>query len=467
MPDASSFVPPIDVAMMWHAHLLSPARFYEDVMLRFKTKELIDASFPLAGCVRRQADPATIAAWELFFPDEPFDLNKDTLYGKGKENEEDGGYLLQCQENGCTHSEIISWSDYTKLRLSLNAPKHEHTCVNGSKITLNANYMVTKNLCRDLRDCMARNPSALAGVLLTTTGVRRITPFWPQGLEIFYSNVMRDSEIIHDYSLEAYAKEQLIAEWQKSSDPAAEPMVIELLTAIRTCYQGNPTRFSMDLIHGVCRQRPFYNLVASGNWRPLVRLRRVIRRYHDFLYTMRKGFTYQVPTLEMDVGWHTHMLFAGRYRMFTLSYLGNVPNHDDAVDPADMTRIAATMNYNILYTRLWEEFNLDNNMTTDDNGFKITSMIEKPNTIDMRPGQFHWGSIQCSFENVNSFSKYYTEEMLPSIVRPFNMLICHNCVPAAYYDEDNIMPWALRVWILERESIIRTSMKHSTYGYIG
>ncbi|RUS33379.1 hypothetical protein BC938DRAFT_471978 [Jimgerdemannia flammicorona] len=46
-------VPPIDVACIWHAHLLSPYRYYEDLLRLYPTSEhMLDYVFPLEKLVR-------------------------------------------------------------------------------------------------------------------------------------------------------------------------------------------------------------------------------------------------------------------------------------------------------------------------------------------------------------------------------------------------------------------------------
>ncbi|KAG8809141.1 hypothetical protein FRC17_003599 [Serendipita sp. 399] len=63
---------------------------------------------------------------------------------------------------------------------------------------------------------------------------------------------------------------------------------------------------------------------------PLVRS---IARYHAFLDLMAQySNTFFVPTLDIDLAWHTHQLKSFHYRDDTLRFLGRFPNHDDSVD---------------------------------------------------------------------------------------------------------------------------------------
>jgi len=42
---------------------------------------------------------------------------------------------------------------------------------------------------------------------------------------------------------------------------------------------------------------------------------------------MGKGII--VPTLDIDLAWHTHMLFPGHYIRDTYDMIGYTPDHDD------------------------------------------------------------------------------------------------------------------------------------------
>ncbi|KIM19568.1 hypothetical protein M408DRAFT_203163 [Serendipita vermifera MAFF 305830] len=63
---------------------------------------------------------------------------------------------------------------------------------------------------------------------------------------------------------------------------------------------------------------------------PLVRS---IARYHAFLDLMRAHpTTLLVPTLDIDLAWHSHQLKGGTYRKNTLAYINRTPNHDDSIE---------------------------------------------------------------------------------------------------------------------------------------
>ena len=64
-------------------------------------------------------------------------------------------------------------------------------------------------------------------------------------------------------------------------------------------------------------------------------------RYHKFLLLMKKvqsKRTLIVPTLDIDLCWHTHQLFPRSYREWCLQYLGRPIDHDDTIDESVATR---------------------------------------------------------------------------------------------------------------------------------
>lgn len=124
-------------------------------------------------------------------------------------------------------------------------------------------------------------------------------------------------------------------------------------------------RLSMDLVAGALRQRDFQKamMITGGQaWCQPQVLQRSLERYKMFMLLaraedkqgdgkgpIRKGRKSKkdknpgagvgggggrqalVPTLDIDLAWHTHMLSPAHYRQFQLVHYGRVLNHDDSV----------------------------------------------------------------------------------------------------------------------------------------
>ncbi|CAG8529309.1 2701_t:CDS:1, partial [Scutellospora calospora] len=90
--------------------------------------------------------------------------------------------------------------------------------------------------------------------------------------------------------------------------------------------------FSLNLVNAVIRQYKFtdkiindYAIKASMNHS------QAIERYKKFLLLIKNNERNLVPTIDIDLCWHTHMLHAIDYRNFTKKYTGEIINHDDKI----------------------------------------------------------------------------------------------------------------------------------------
>jgi hypothetical protein len=95
---------------------------------------------------------------------------------------------------------------------------------------------------------------------------------------------------------------------------------------------------SIDLVAAALRQREFATKITSAELASLdtpLALFKATTRYHKFLLLMRRKKEGKrvplVPTLDIDLCWHTHQLSTGEYRKWCVEHLGLAINHDDTV----------------------------------------------------------------------------------------------------------------------------------------
>lgn len=107
---------------------------------------------------------------------------------------------------------------------------------------------------------------------------------------------------------------------------------------------GRVLPFSIDLCAAFARQQKFTAKMArkehehehererehnAAYWASADVHKRAVQRYARFLLLMRaypgKGF---VPTLDIDLAWHTHQLLPQHYLTYTAQMLGRVLNHN-------------------------------------------------------------------------------------------------------------------------------------------
>jgi hypothetical protein len=96
---------------------------------------------------------------------------------------------------------------------------------------------------------------------------------------------------------------------------------------------------SIDLVAASLRQREFAKKIVGDECQGIdtpFALFKATTRYHKFLLLMKrkpgkKGRIALVPTLDIDLCWHTHQLHAASYRKWCIEHLGAAINHDDTV----------------------------------------------------------------------------------------------------------------------------------------
>src|SRR5262245_48194035 len=61
-------------------------------------------------------------------------------------------------------------------------------------------------------------------------------------------------------------------------------------------------------------------------------------RYHKFLTLIKENPGQMlVPTLDIDLFWHSHILHPNEYRSYCFYTLGKILNHDDSVEDSKLT----------------------------------------------------------------------------------------------------------------------------------
>ncbi|KAH8423599.1 uncharacterized protein LDX57_001359 [Aspergillus melleus] len=127
---------------------------------------------------------------------------------------------------------------------------------------------------------------------------------------------------------------KIIRQYNKNKPPLPRPQ--SFLENIHSSVIQSQTQENKSLIDQIQRQVLFVEKMDAHLWirSPAVRgtLRRAIERYEKFLQLLRLYPTQSlVPTLDVDLVWHTHQCSAGRYRDAMLERVGRLVNHDDRV----------------------------------------------------------------------------------------------------------------------------------------
>lgn len=103
------------------------------------------------------------------------------------------------------------------------------------------------------------------------------------------------------------------------------------------CYWDNSSIFSLDLVGAVIRQGSFIEKMHAIDWlhSPSIRstMNRLIIKYSRFFEIMAKNpLKVAVPTLDVDLAWHTHQLSPQSYYEYATTKTGTFIDHDDKID---------------------------------------------------------------------------------------------------------------------------------------
>ena len=122
-----------------------------------------------------------------------------------------------------------------------------------------------------------------------------------------------------------------------------------IFARLRAGYMGIIWRdLSIDLVAASLRQREFAKKITGEECQGIdsqLSLYKATTRYHKFLLLLKRSGgslgqnkgPHLVPTLDIDLCWHTHQLFPQDYYSWCTEHLGRAVNHDDTIPKASLT----------------------------------------------------------------------------------------------------------------------------------
>lgn len=345
-------VPPLDVLSAWHAHILSPLRYYEDCY-RLYGKHMMDYELPLAKFHAQKTGSmdtaSSIQFWTDNCPGEEYEMDLATI-GNSQ-------CTLTCPY--CSHVSVITWKTYSKIKVG---KKTVQNCRCG--VGLSADRLSARRFRDDVVKYLSRptsipiNPHVcLAGSLVDVkTGLLSHADAETFNEKFLNEPTFRDAFVGIKATIGGAEKDswnQIILQFS---------MTVRLLKAkrqwryippgilrrVRASYLGIfGTPFSIDLVAAMIRQRGFTSKMCSDDCRGLdhpVLLANATIRYSKYALLMRRQQQLVekfplVPTLDIDLAWHTHMLHPDNYRNFCIENMGNmVINHDDTIEDKNLDK---------------------------------------------------------------------------------------------------------------------------------
>ncbi|KAF2009252.1 hypothetical protein BU24DRAFT_401985 [Aaosphaeria arxii CBS 175.79] len=353
-------LPPLDVLLVWHAYMLNPRGYFED-------------------CIRLSKD----FLWQTIFPWETIynSIDNETyVYTRNEATTDTFFNMTNCpwdfrQDNSpkqidcpkCSRRTAVPWTnppqstatkaldDYLSHDDGFCGKSFNYTCLCGLAIT-HEKLRVGKFIedVWQLQDYQRPMP----GTILNSMGLPQITsekkavsnhePFFPNRVleeegKFFHAKMRRDVENwdINKLKLEFQRVMKDNSKLMRINSQQFKPTKIakESAIAVRKMlsnYWDNSSVFGLDLVGAVIRQSSFVQKMVKINWvrspAAVATMQRLIVKYHRFVRIIGENpKKIAVPTLDVDLAWHTHQLTPRDYLSYTLAECEKFLNHDDKI----------------------------------------------------------------------------------------------------------------------------------------
>ncbi|KAG8785422.1 hypothetical protein FRC16_001948, partial [Serendipita sp. 398] len=350
------YIPPLDVIMVWHTYLLNPRAFFEDarrMSTTYCTNLIAIEDMPLT-LISSLIDPQTL---DPLPPSEKrqlfFEQVSQMSYHMPLATDYSDVLTLNCPF--CAHpNPSVRWVADGKSGFAQT--KFSHTCEQCGE-SFNKSNIGVRRFCEEVTRRRTGERVFISETLLHyLTGTRsedqsveimtKIFKWMDAAFQVNQpippeSNVEAEittlaTALRYDYLELSDALHRAVRPFEAPDRTRQTPRIQRISVAY-----SHAGLASLDLVGAVLRQGAFIEKMVELGWTqpgrfdlvsesaPLVRS---IARYHAFLDLMATAPTsFFVPTLDIDLAWHTHQLKSYHYRDDTLQYLGRFPNHDDSV----------------------------------------------------------------------------------------------------------------------------------------
>ncbi|PPR01105.1 hypothetical protein CVT24_000401 [Panaeolus cyanescens] len=336
-------MPPIDVLMVWHSYMLNPRWYGEDVNRgTLRALKQLEKHFDYAlksdisEYLNSPSSPDRVAFWQTKSWT-PFDhiIGAEAIIQSSKE--------IKCPS--CLRSFSVEYIDPSGFGQGYLQHQFVARCPELCGIDdITKEKLAARKLTDDIAGSLLSPPTSLAGTtfqpfspqerLLSNAAQARalatvgFTPSRHQDaadLEVAAGMLLRDA---------GFTLERLRVSMMSSDGPD------RLLSRIMSAYYDDKP-YSLDLAGAVLRQGSFIQKMHDLGWTrdkffdgtSEIVLHRAVARYHGFLDLLSSSpVSFFVPTLDIDLIWHTHQLLPDKYESDTINYVGRYIDHDDKVE---------------------------------------------------------------------------------------------------------------------------------------
>ncbi|KAI7536754.1 hypothetical protein KC331_g11296 [Hortaea werneckii] len=392
-------VPPLDVLMVWHAYMLNPRAYLEDCLRNGRVR-LWQTRFPWKAVDQRidretfayEPGHLAVSAWGVM------------TGGLSWSNFELGKKEVCCPH--CGGLNLCDWStcgdgkgDRSKLQFGRLASWIDGILVSGNgycdqkfglactacQQDIDHSSLAAGKFRSDL-EILIEDCTPMRGTLLDLQGLPGASP------DLNVDSSVSQATLVPNKLLALGLREEILSRHTRNARTANESlegireMINEALEKhkymrkagrransrtiraetiaihrMMSRYEDNPSPFALDLVGAVIRQGSFIEKMHHIDWLHSPALfgttKRLITKYDRFVRIMADGQKMAVPTLDVDLAWHTHQLSPSGYFTYTVKHCMQFIDHDDKVaeDTLDDSFEWTSKRYQKLYREPYSE----------------------------------------------------------------------------------------------------------------
>ncbi|KAI0895461.1 hypothetical protein F4806DRAFT_487553 [Annulohypoxylon nitens] len=368
LPWAENILPPLDVLMVWHAHMLNPRAYLEDCILNC-LGGLWTAGMPWK-LVNRAIDTNF-----------NYNVSKDCkkawehIIGLKWDNVDDPLFkTLKCPT--CSKVHEIPWTtcdlpeDYDGSDPGLLGEGYgdgNFTLLCSCQKTITREFLEVAKFVKDVKDLLAHDRPMPGTILDNETGLPKTVPrsiTLKERYERTFPNRLikkhlrsKVLQLIEPETLPTRSMNNVRVLIENAIQDDKTVKEVENVIAFKDTlksyrlgvgarrhtrkmmsrYWGNSSLFALELGGAVMRQGIFVEKMNKIDWlhSPAARdtMTRLIQKYERFVRLMSyHPRQIVVPTLDVDLAWHTHQLSPYIYTQWMLGKTHHLIDHDDKID---------------------------------------------------------------------------------------------------------------------------------------
>ncbi|KIM61528.1 hypothetical protein SCLCIDRAFT_1179879 [Scleroderma citrinum Foug A] len=336
----AKYHPPLDVCMVWHAYMLCPSWYAEDCERLDVLQYLRPLNMFMLGSMdtetyaERHASGTRASSWyqQTGTHFDPFDAMSRRAYKQ-----------VECP--GCQTRLYVPFvnDNNTGYAENFSATCPRHRC----RMKITKDSLAVAKFVRDLNQKPTRQDQDyyIAGSLINSSGKHD-----PRRARVIREKLIQSLQHSDRLPLTLdgrLAKARGIGEIKESVGYSLESLRDAVTAALRNYPAATASRilsaytdgspFSVDLLDAVLRQAIFTEKMHEIGWTDAATFQKgkvqvldhAILRYHAFLDLISSRPNYMsVPTLDIDLVWHTHQLMAGQYGSDCELYVGRYVDHE-------------------------------------------------------------------------------------------------------------------------------------------